>query len=357
MTKTLDLDPWLGKPSTSLAAVRAFLQGAEYSYRGMPGGGDHFQRAVDLDPEFIAPRVWLASGAVARGDTASALEHVRVLKSLASRGSATPFEQAMVGWADATSRGDRKAKAYHLRVALEYSPRNNVLLYNLGRELTTMGQVKEALEPIREAVESRWRFAPLYTLWGVLAVDAGELVGLRETLEGALTITPQTPYLSGLLEALAVYQGDTASARRYGESFRSQAGATRIPQAYAEMARVYRSLAQHAREGGEKKRAVILLQRAVDGVPNAAMMRLELARAQAEAGDQDAAAESFRSAERDDGSVPELLFLKGEVAALLGRDDEARDYLTKYLAAAPNGVDAVRARERLRLLKRPAGPA
>lgn len=354
MTKRLDLDPWVARPSTEIGAIRAFLQGAEYAYRGMPGGGAHFLRAVALDPSFIAPRVWLISGLVGRGETTAALAHVRVLESQLA--TASPFEQAMIGWAQATARGDMESRVQHLRVALGHSPRNNILLYNLGITLRAMGRGKEALEPVRDAVDSHWRYAPLYTLWGVLSIEAGEITGLRETLEGALSITPQTPYLAGLLETLAVFDGDEEAARRYGSTFRSQVGESRFSEVFAEIAPMYRFLGQRAREGGDPKRAAVLFQRALDAAPGETLSRLELARLQAEAGDRRSAEAHYRDAARQEARPPEVLFLLGDLAASLGRDREARDYLNQYLHAAPNGLDADRARERIRSLSGSAGP-
>jgi Tfp pilus assembly protein PilF len=333
--------------------VAAFLQGTEYAYRAMPGGRQYFERAVRLDSAFIAPRVWLISGLVAEHDTAAAREHLGVLQSLEA--TATPFEQAMIGWAKAVFKGDLDAKVRHLRVALGYSPRNNVLLYNLGATLESMGRVQEAVDPIREAVESRWRFPPLYTLWGVVAIETGQLDGLRQTLEGAQNAPPQSPYLAGLLEALALFDGDSDGARRYSAVFRAQIGEAGLGAALSEFVPIYRSLAQRARERGQARTAATLLQRAVDAEPSLPTARLELARLLAEAGDRTRAESLYRSAIVREPDAADVVYLAGEVGALLGRQQDARRYLTRYLALAPDGPQTVQARELLRSLGRRPG--
>jgi Tfp pilus assembly protein PilF len=346
ITKSQDLKPWLARAPVPAAAVRAFVQGTEYAYRDMPGGREHYERALAIDSTFIAPRVWLVSSLRASGDTAAARAQVRVLQSLKPR--ATPFEQAMIGWAEAVVEGDLDGRTRHLRVALGHSPQNNVLLFNLGEALVELGRVEEAVEPIRAAVRSRWRFPPLYVLWGRVAIQTGELRGLRETLEGARSITPQRPQLAGLLEALTLFEGDTAAAAQYGASFRAQLA--QVGEQVSELVPVYRSLAQRARGLGDLKKAAVLLQRAVDAEPGEPAPRLELARVLVEAGNRHVAEDQYRAA-RVENATPDVLYLMGDVAALLGRDQDARAYFTKYLEVAHDGPDAVRARERLRALK------
>ena len=261
VTKALDLAPFVeGVPN--VAAINEFLQGTEYAYRGLPGGRPHFERAVQLAPDFIAPRVWLVAGLAQLGETASVRVHLRELERLAL--GASPFDRALIEWAKATARGDLEAKVSHLRVALVYSPHNNVLLYNLGATLYLLGRPTEAVPPIREAVQSGWRFAPLYTLWGVLAIQSGALEGLRDTLEGARSIIPSESYLAGLLEALAIFEGDTAATQRYQAAFRAELGAAHLAEGMTEMIPIYQALARRTNDAGKTKARAILLERVAE---------------------------------------------------------------------------------------------
>ena len=346
IARALDLVPWLTTATSRVEAAEAFLQGTDYAYRGIPGGSAHFERAIALDPEFIPPRIWLVPALVGEADTAAAREHVRALRSLESR--ATPFERAMISWADAVVRGDTAATIHHLQVALGYSPRNNVLLYNLGLELFFQGRITEALEAVRPAVESRWRFSHLYVLWGILAIRAGEVEGLRETLEWALPLTPQDPYVHALLAGLASFEGDHRSARRYAAAFSERLP---DPAAAAEFATVYEDLAAIAHRREDRATAVRLLRNALDLDPDSRTARLSLGRELAEAGDLAEARAAYDEAVVEAPDDPKLVFLLGEVAVEIGRRADAARHFARYLELEPGGASAPEARARMRELR------
>lgn len=346
ITKALDIQPWLASPPTSVEATRAFLLGTEYAYRGVRGGRPHYERALEVDPDFIAPRIWLVSSLIAAGDTAAAREHVEVLHSLESK--ATPFEQAMIGWADALVHWDLESMVRHLEVALSYSPRNNTLLYNLGFSLRRLGRTAEALVPLRRAVETRWNFPEVYPLYALTAIEAGEVQGLRGPLENALNRGPHGPTIYGILEALALFEGDREAAQQYGSTFREAFGDRDAVR--TELVPAYRSLAELARARGDLETSGILLERAVRAAPGEPEVRLELARVAGEMGDFSAAEQYYESAVRIRTRDADVVYLLGEVAGILGRDEEAIDHFTRYLEMAPDGPDAIPAREHRRSL-------
>ena len=353
LAKRLDVEPFLTRASNP-AAIQAFLQGVEYSYRFIPGGAEYFERAVELEPDFIAPRVFLVSGSVERGDTAAAWEHLRVLQSL--KPAATPFEQATIGWSEAAVQADVEGKIRHARVSLAYAPHNNFTLFDLALNLWQVGRPGEAVEPTRRAMESGWPFAMLYTLWGRLLVETGELAGLRDELEVARTFSPPDPYLEGMLEALALFEADTSAATQHGASFRSAIGASNIVTGYAELAGTYRTLARHAHERENPVVAVSLLERVVDAGVGMPILHLDLARALAESGNLQAAESRYLPVALDDLGDPEELYVAGAVAELIGRPADARRHFSRYLEVAPNGPDASRVLERLRILGPPVPP-
>jgi tetratricopeptide (TPR) repeat protein len=288
------------------------------------------------------------------GDTAAARTHVQVLVSL--KPQASPFEQAFIGWCEALVRGDVEAMIRHDRVGLGYAPHNNFSLFDLAQLLWETGRWREAVAPTREAMASGWRFAPLYALWGELAIEAGELSGLRDTLEDALSFATPDSHVAGLLEALALFDGDTGAARGYGAEFRAGMGAAAVGVGYAQLAGSFRTLAQRARERGKLTTALSLLRRAVNGRARQPIVRLELARVLAESGKRREAESHYRTAVQTELRDPETLLAAGSVAELLGRSGDARRDYSRYLEVAPDGPDAIRVRERLRVLGRPSGP-
>jgi serine/threonine protein kinase/tetratricopeptide (TPR) repeat protein len=349
ITKAKDLQPWVDRAPTPMLALRAFLQGADYAYRGVPGGEEHFRRAVDLDPGFIAARVWLVSSLVYRGETAEAEENVQALRSLMDQ--ASEFEHAMIGWAEALVQGDAGAQVRHLEVATRYAPGNSVLLYNLGSSLVSLGRLEEALEPTRHLVDSGWKHPSLYPLWGWVAIGNGEVEGLRLTLEEALDIRPVDPLLYGMLEVLSLFEGNSEAAEEYGIAFRrrvSEAGSQESPR---DMVPAFQMMAEIAGTIGDHDRAVMLLQRASDIDPQDRVVRLELGLFLLVSGNR-AESLALYLAVRDsaDGTAP-VRYLLGKLAHSLGLVDEAIGHFSRYLEIAPDGPEAARAQEGLRLLR------
>lgn len=354
MAKPLDLEPWLERAPSSLAAQRAFLQGIEYTYRGMTGGGEYFRRAVELDPDHIPARIWLVSHLVAAGDIEAARTHVTELE--ARIGPASPFEEAMIGWAEALVDQDRQQQIAHLEVALAMSPRNNILLFNLGTALALAGRYAEAMEPIRQAVQARWRYPDLYPVYGRIAIELGQIAGLREALEDAMAFTRPSPYMYGILEALARFRGDAEEADRLADLFRDRIASGEVPDGLAAMLPVYSALARHARARGDRATTLRLLSWAAAAVPENQLIQARHARALAEAGELAAARREYLSIHDEPEHLPETLFVLAETAELLERPEEAATLYGEYVQAAPSGPDAARARDRRNALVRaPSG--
>lgn len=353
VAKPLDLEPWLDQNPSSLVAQRAFLQGTEYTYRGISGGGEYYRRAVELDPDHIAARIWLVSGLVERGSLEEARAHVRELQARFE--GASPFEQAMIGWAQALVDGNLEEQIRHLEVALGLSPRNNILLFNRGSALARAGRYAEAWEPIRQTVEARWRYRDLYPVYGRIAIELGRTENLRETLEEALELTSPSPYLYGILEALTVYEGDAEAAERFAGLLRDRIGAGEVEGGLEAMTPLYVALARHARRDGNTSTERRMLRWAMSAMPADAEVHAYLARALAEAGELDQAEREFDSLLQASHHQAATAFVLAETAELLERRQQAIDLYTEYLEAEPQGANAPRARERRATLVRAAG--
>jgi serine/threonine protein kinase/tetratricopeptide (TPR) repeat protein len=215
-----DLRPWLSHRAKNLDAVKAFVQASEYAIRVERGAGHHLQRAIELDPTFISPRVWLVSAHVMAGDLAKAREHHRYLKELEA--GASPFEQAMIGWAGAAIAGDNAAQARHLEIALTYSPANNILLVTLAEAQFRMGAFESALAALAPALAVRWRYPTLYAFQGACLLALGRFDEAARSLEQSLAVTPTDPDVYAMLAVLALRRGDAAAATRYREQYVSR---------------------------------------------------------------------------------------------------------------------------------------
>jgi tetratricopeptide (TPR) repeat protein len=211
--KDKDLRPWTQQRRQNITAVRAFMQASELIYRGEPGAEKYLRQAIELDSAFISARVWLVSVLATREDTAEARKHYEELVKQESR--ASPFEQAMIGWAGTYLSRDRRSQLRFLKLALEFSPNNNILLYNLAMVHGNLGEYEPAIEVLRPAIEAKWEYPDAYYLFGVTLFELGKKQMAKEVLQNSLSIEPVHPLTYGLLSVLYRQEGDSIKAERF----------------------------------------------------------------------------------------------------------------------------------------------
>lgn len=213
--KDKDLRPWTQQRRQNIAAVRAFMQASELIYRGERGAEKYLRQAVELDSAFISARVWLVSVLANRNERAEARRQYEELIPLEAK--ASPFEQAMIGWASSFLAGDTRSQARFLKLALEFSPGNNILAYNLGRVLYILREFNQAIQVLLPAVESEWRFPAVYYLLAICYSEAGLKKEAKQVLEKSLEFKPVYRKTYLLLSVYALRDGDTTRARLYEE--------------------------------------------------------------------------------------------------------------------------------------------
>jgi Flp pilus assembly protein TadD len=251
-----ELRPFASLRTHDVQAVR--VQASQYIQRGQSGRKD-LLRAIEIDPAFIAPRVWLISGLVPQGELEESRAQLAVLQTLEADGS--PFEQALIRWAGAYVADDLADQARHLDLALAYSPGNNILISNLAWIQAEMGNCEQALPTMRPALDSRFRYPPLYALYGACAIQLGRLDEARTQLEAALELPPVDPDTYALLEAIQRFDGGTAEADRYARLRRAGLKATGDEEASSQLSAAYARLAEMSRERGHADRADWLQER------------------------------------------------------------------------------------------------
>lgn len=236
-----DIRSWLHHRPQNIAAIKAFLQAVQLTYSGSPGVERMLLRAVELDSTFIPPRVWLIPGLVQRSELSEAREHQRRLHALEPH--ASPFEQAMIGWADMYLLHDLQGQERQLELALRYSPDDHILHFNLARTRYLLEDYTGAIDAMTPAVTARWEYAPAHYLLAAshhARDDDGEA---RAVLESAAELRRKYPDAYALLAVLARRQGDVAAAdNAEAEFFRLQADAGIAPHAvYAMLGHFYLS--------------------------------------------------------------------------------------------------------------------
>jgi len=260
-----DLHPWISTRPYKPEAVTAFVQGAIYVFRFQPGEPRrYFQRALEIDPAFVAPRIWRLPTFIREGKGREDLEYLRSIEAQAS-----PFEQAMIAFAGALAEGNLGAQARHLEVALRYAPGNRPLLSNLAFVQQVQGDCRAALDTLRPLIDGRWAYAPLYSQWAQCAIQLGLIDETRRTLEASLTVVPPWPDAYGFLDALAIVRGDSAESTRYGELLSQRLQDLGRPAAVVEaLAFPYDLVGQYAFQTGAFPRAGVLFERAVQYSPS-----------------------------------------------------------------------------------------
>ncbi len=212
-----DVRSWLRRRPHSIAAIKAFLQAAQLTYTGSPGVERMLRRAIDLDSTFVPPRIWLIPGLVLRGELAEAHTHQHMLHALEA--DASPFEQAMIGWADTFLQNDLTGQERQLELALEYSPDDYILLFNLARTRYLMENYRGAIDALSPAISARWEYAPAYYLFAASHHALGEDRQAREILESASTGKTRYPETYALLASVTRRQGDSVAAREAETEF------------------------------------------------------------------------------------------------------------------------------------------
>jgi tetratricopeptide (TPR) repeat protein/predicted Ser/Thr protein kinase len=222
-----DLRPWMEHRAKNLDAIKAFVHASEYAMRHEPGSGPYLTRAIELDPTYVSPRVWLVSAYVNGGAFEKAKEHYRVLQGLEA--GASPFDQAMIGWAGAAIARDSAAQARHLEVALSYSPGNNILLVNLAEAHFRAGSFGPALAAVEQPIAAGWRYPPLRTLHAACLLALERFDEAERTLKESQDTAPSDPEALAFLAVLATRKGDASAADRHRTEYLRRNREARTP--------------------------------------------------------------------------------------------------------------------------------
>jgi len=302
-----DLQPWLNHRTKKLDAIKAFLQGAQFAWRMQPGSEKYFRRAIELDSTFVTPRTWLIASLVNQGRLEEAKEHQAFLSRQVF--TAGPFEQALIRWTGAMIAGNASAQTQALEEALEYSPRNDALLFLLADIEYDLGDYAAAVRSIRPAVESGWDFQPASLLLGMSLFQMRNLSECRQVLESSLNLETVLPESYGFLAVLALHDGDVKISEEYVREFLDRAKGRGWPtdSVYAFVADNFMFLGMH-------KPATVYYRKSIDVNPRKADYYLGLAKSTLELGDLSSAQEASMRALTLDSTSLQAQDVMGRVA-------------------------------------------
>jgi serine/threonine protein kinase/tetratricopeptide (TPR) repeat protein len=343
--KERDLRPWLDHRTKNLAAMKAFLQASEFAFNMRPGGEKYLREAIRLDSTFISPRVWLVSGLVSKQQFQEAKEQYQVLLSLES--TASPFEEAMIKFAAGLISGDLYAQAQALEQALAFSPRNNILLYLLGRIRYLLEDYRGAAEAILPAVEMKWGFQPAYYLLGASYAETNEFAKGKKVLEGSLQIKPVYPETYNVLSALSLHEKDSTLAQYYAEVYvqkRTNSGGS--------LDAVYSSLGSEHGHLGLHQSAIEFYQRAISIKPQKPEYHSELGSELFDIGFSDSARSEFLRALDLDSTLSDAHWMLGRIFELKAEKAKALEQYAAYLRRDSTSSQAKSIQQRVSELAR-----
>jgi len=339
-----DIRPWLSHRTQNLRALRAFMQANEFIFNGIAGSERYLKRALELDSTFIAPRIYLISGLVMRGQLEEARQHYQIL--LQYEDEANRFEGAMISWSGALIDDDARRQANALQLALEYSPGNNVLLYELARSLYTLEEYEQAAEALRPAIENNWRYSPAYYLLGISYCRLGKYSKARHVLEKSLSIPPVYEDTYGILAGVAFRENDDVAAERYEKSY---------VQAFEKKGKnrgeIYAALASSHLFVGLDKDAIRCYKTAIAYQPDKPVLHGELGELLAEAGQWREARSEFLTVLALDAQYTRAYYMLGVIHDSLADTSGAVKYYSEYLVRDSAGGDADKIRRRLLSLR------
>ncbi len=240
----------------TMLALKSFLQASQLIYRFEPGSAKYLREAIAYDSTYISPRIWLISSLGITGNYEEAEEHLTFLKKYEQ--NANPFDQSMIKWASGYIENNIPEQIKCLSVALEYSPKNNILLYNLARLYCMLGDYNKAIKSLEEAIDMKWSYSLAYAISGYCHYKLKNNTKAMEVLESSLNIEPTYEYIYGLLSILSLIEDDTSNSTYYEEKYISRSIELGISKD-----KIYSNLGDIYNEEGFYENAVICYKKAI----------------------------------------------------------------------------------------------
>ncbi|MCB9257984.1 MAG: protein kinase [Ignavibacteriales bacterium] len=209
-----DLKPWLQHRSQNMGSIKAFLTASQYNFHGEKKlAVKYLRKAIVLDSNFISPRIWLINTLSWLEDTIGAKIEFQKLKPLEPH--ASPFELTMIEWSNCLINKDYFNQINHLNVALQYSPNNNMLLYNLARAYYLIEDHKKCIDILSELIDLGWKYSPAHFMLGLSYMRLGENQKAKVVFEDALDIKPVYHDLYSMLSQIYFLENDSLKGREF----------------------------------------------------------------------------------------------------------------------------------------------
>jgi len=259
---------WLKEITTSsVEAYRAYLLGrAAFVESRWDEARIHYEAALVLDPDFLAPRLDLAGAYwnLGDGNSAKIAEQLERLHSMRDR--ATAREVLEIDLETAVIGEHPRDILRTARQLASLEPENRVYSYLQGRGHFLLEEYEQCIEVLRPLVDARWNWAWTYVLTGRSLQALGDTEAAAAIYELGMEITGNTPELAYFVAGLELEHGDPDAARSIFEDALRHPLLTETPEYEA---RIRLRLAKSLVESGEQGAAAEHFRRVVELAPYA----------------------------------------------------------------------------------------
>jgi tetratricopeptide (TPR) repeat protein len=125
-------------------AYQEFLQGLDFWGVDYEQAARHLARAVELDPKFVAPKIWLAISFADRGRHEEADAHLRSI--LPFRDELSSYENRQLDWFDAVLKGQPENAYRSIREAEKLAPNIFTAKFLVGAYAIRINRPREAVD-------------------------------------------------------------------------------------------------------------------------------------------------------------------------------------------------------------------
>jgi tetratricopeptide (TPR) repeat protein len=125
-------------------AYQEFLQGLDLWGVDYEQAARHLARAVELDPKFVMPKIWLAVSFSDRGRYEEADAHLRSI--IPFRDDLSSFDSRVLDWFDATLKGQLESAYRSIREAEKLAPDIFTIKFLVGAYAIRINRPREAVD-------------------------------------------------------------------------------------------------------------------------------------------------------------------------------------------------------------------
>jgi tetratricopeptide (TPR) repeat protein len=222
---------------------------------------------------------------------------------------ANPFDRALINWAGAYIVQDTISQIRHLKVALDYSPGNNVLSYVLAATKKDVNDYRGAVDALLPTVKMKWQYSTAYYLLADCYDELKEFAKAKEVLEQSLSLRWVYYNIYNLLSVYALRDKDTTKAREYESAYLQGGKVYGLPKN-----QMYATLGSNNLSEGFYNSAIRYYQVAASLEPKSAAYRDELGEAFFLVGNREAAGNEFLQAVRLDPTKARAHLRLGELS-------------------------------------------